>query len=264
MDRLKGKTILLGKEPGQGRLLLAIVGGKTAVIGSPNSVPNSVSRCRVAEGVAHAKINVDQNGNIILTNMKPQNVTFVNGSEIVSKRILLNNIVELGKDRFKINLPVIIETAKKILGSVTPPPPPPVFNIKHLKKVWEDYEYEMDRIAQQQQEIGKKRMLPIMVSSASTVLSGLGALISLSSLWVTLPVTGVVSILYFRNYSSKDTSYEDRKKANNEFQINYVCPNPACGKFHGAINYDLLKNQYRSPKDQKMYCPRCGCEYVER
>ena len=263
MERLKGKTILVGKEPGQGRLLVAISGtGKTAAIGSPGCVPNCVSRCKPAENVAHAKIAIDQKGNITLSNMKSQNVTFVNGSEIQSKRINQSNTVELGKDRFPVSVPMILETAKKILGSVTPPPPP--FDIKHLRKVWEDYEQEMDRIAQHQIEIGKKRMLPIMVSSASSVLSGLGALISLSSLWVTLPVTGVVSLLYFRNYSSKDTSYEDRKKANNEFQTNYVCPNPKCGKFHGALSYDLLKNQCRSPKDQKMYCPRCGCEYVER
>lgn len=265
MERLKGKTILVGKEPGQGRLLVAISGtGKTAAIGSPGCVPNCVSRCKPTENVAHAKLVIDQNGNIMLSNMKSQNVTFVNGSEIVSKRINRSNTVELGKDRFNVSVPVILETAKKIIGSVTPPPPPEVFNIRHLRNVWEEYEREMDRIAQQQQEIGKKRMLPIMVSSASTVLSGLGALISLSSLWVTLPVTGIVSFLYFKNYNSKDTSYEDRKKANNEFQTHYVCPNPKCGKFHGSISYDLLKNQYRSPKDQKMYCPRCGCEYVEK
>ena len=95
MDRLKGKTILIGKEPGQGRLLVS-VSGKTAV-GASNSVPNSVSRCKVAEGVAHAKITVDQSGNMVLTNMKTENVTYVNGSEIASKRILPSNTVELGK-----------------------------------------------------------------------------------------------------------------------------------------------------------------------
>ena len=114
MERLKGKTILIGKEPGQGRLLVAIQGnGKSAAIGAPGSVPACVSRCKPSEGVAHAKITVDQTGNMTITNMKPQNVTFVNGSEIASKRVSSSNTVELGKDRFSINLPVVIETAKK-------------------------------------------------------------------------------------------------------------------------------------------------------
>ena len=44
MDSLKGHTILIGKEPGQGRLLVALAGnGRTAAIGLPGSVPASVS-----------------------------------------------------------------------------------------------------------------------------------------------------------------------------------------------------------------------------
>ena len=260
MDNLKGKTILIGKEPGQGRLLVAIQEtGKCCAIGAPGSVPACVSRCKPAEGSAHAKIAVGYDGCLTLTNMKAQNVTFVNGSEIASKRISLSNSVELGKDHYSINVPAIIEAAKKIAAlSETPKPQPnpqPSVDISHLRSVYENYETEMDRIVLAQQELGKKRMLPIMVSSASGILSGLGALISLSSLWVTLPVTGIVSLLYFRNYNSKDTSYEDRKNANSEFQHNYVCP--SCGHFFGSLGYDLLKNQLRNPKDQKMYCPKC-------
>ena len=145
MERLKGKTILIGKEPGQGRLLVAIQGnGKSAAIGAPGSVPACVSRCKPSEGVAHAKITVDQTGNMTITNMKPQNVTFVNGSEIASKRVSSSNTVELGKDRFSINLPVVIETAKKIVTVVGPQPPQPPtnptkkFNISHLKRVWDN------------------------------------------------------------------------------------------------------------------------------
>ena len=265
MDRLKGKTILLGKEPGQGRLLVAIVGGKTAAIGSPNSVPNSVSRCKVVEGVAHAKINIDQNGNMILTNLKPQNVTFVNGSEIVSKRILQNNTVELGKDRYSVSIPMIIDTAKKIVSAIPnpgpgpkPEPPKKKFNISHLKGVWERYEQEIDRIAQQQQETGKKRMLPIMVGSLSGVASPiLAAVVAVNTLYITVPVAAISFGLYFVNYKKKDTSYEERKAATEKFTDEYVCPNPECNKFLGNISYKLLKKQY------SMQCPYCKSEFVE-
>ncbi len=269
MINLKGKTILIGKEPGQGRLLVAIVGGKTAAIGAPNSVPGSVSRCKVAEGVAHAKIAIDQSGNMVLTNMKSQNVTYVNGSEIVSKIITPANTVELGKDRFNINLQTVIETARK-LSSITmggtsgnsgqgEVQPKKKYNISHLKRVWETYEGEMDRIAQQQQETGKKRMLPIMVGSLSGVASPiLATLVAVNTLYITVPVAAISFGLYFINYRKKDTSYEERKAAQERFIDDYVCPNPDCNKFLGNTSYKLLKKQY------SMQCPYCKSEFVEK
>lgn len=260
MDILKGKTILIGKEPVNGRLLIAIQGnGKSAAIGSPNSVPSCVSRCKPAEGVAHAKIEVDQSGNMILTNIKPQNVTYVNGSEIASKRISINNMVELGKDRYRIGLPVVIDVAKKIAAT----PGPETYNISHLERIWNDYETEIDRIVKQQQDVAKKRMLPIMVGSLSGVASPLLAtLVAVNTLYITVPVAAISFGLYFINYHKKDTSYEDRKTATERLTERYVCPN--CHRFLGNISYKLLKNQIRSPKDQKMHCTGCGCEFFEK
>lgn len=266
MERLKGKTILVGKEPGQGRLLVAISGiGKTAAIGSPGCVPNCVSRCKPSENVAHAKLAIDQNGNITLSNMKSQNVTFVNGSEIASKRINQSNTVELGKDRFSVSVPMILETAKKIVDTSTagsgtkPDSPKKKFNISHLRGVWNRYESEIDRIAQQQQETGKKRMLPIMVGSLSGVASPiLATLVAVNTLYITVPVAAISFGLYFVNYKKKDTSYEERKAATEKFTDEYVCPNPECNKFLGNISYKLLKKQY------SMQCPYCKSEFIEK
>ena len=298
MDRLKGKTILLGKEPGQGRLLLAIVGGKTAAIGSPNSVPNSVSRCKVVEGVAHAKINIDQNGNMILTNMKPQNVTFVNGSEIVSKRILPNNTVELGKDRFSINLPMLIETAKKLSsisrgsggqngngeqngnvgqggnsgqGGNGDNKDLIKYNISHLERVWEEFHEKGLEIKKRQKEQGIYASLPMFFTMGGGAVTFVLSFIlgdeykaEIQILSGTLVVAGLIMLVYSFTRRKNDTSIEDMEQISEDFQLRYVCPNPDCNKFFGAISYKLLKNQLRSHKDQKMYCPRCGCELVEK
>ncbi len=256
MERLNSKTILIGRDPGMSNLLFAIKeSGKTSTIGNPGSVPYSVSRCRINEGVAHAKIEIDENGEMTLYNMNSSNSTFVDGVEISICRINANSNIELGKDRFKLKLSLVLEAALQNVPALPE-------DISHLKDVWEKFEAEMDRIVMAQQNMSKKRMLPIMVSSASGILSGVGALVSLSTLWVTLPVTGVVSFLYFKNYNTKDTSYEDRRIANNEFQQNYVCP--SCGHFFGNLGYELLKNQLRNPKDHKMYCPKCKCEFIEK
>lgn len=256
MDTLKGKTILIGKEPGQGRLLVAIQGsGQTAAIGAPGSVPACVSRCRPADGVAHAKITVDRNGEMVLTNMKPQNVTFVNGSEIVSKHMSAADSVELGKDHFGVSLPVVIEAARKIAGAAATKE----FDISPLKAVWESYENELDRIAQAQQEAGRKKMLPIMVGSLSGVASPiLAAVVAVQALYVTVPVAAVSFALYLLNYRKKDTSYRERKEATERLTDEYVCPNPACGKFLGSLSYRLMKKQY------SMQCPYCKSRFVEK
>lgn len=268
MERLKGKTILVGKEPGQGRLLVAISGtGKTAVIGNPGCVPNSVSRCKAAENVAHAKITIDQNGNLTLSNIKSQNVTFVNGSEIASKRIDPTAAFELGKDRFSVSVPLIIETAKKIIGTPTPtsePTPGPTpysvtFSISHLEQVWDEMQSNRKKILAKQKKINMVRSgcgiftmcaMPciFLFGPVGYVLTGIGI------------VGNVFSFVGLKN----DNTSETMERMNEDFQLRYVCPNPACNKFFGSLSYKLLKNQLRSHKDQKMYCPRCGCELTEK
>lgn len=285
MERLKGKTILIGKEPGQGRLLVSIA-GKTAALGSPNSVPNSVSRCKPAEGVAHAKITVDQSGNMILSNLKSQNVTYVNGSEIVSKRITPNNSVELGKDRFSVSVPMILEASKKIIAATSPvgfqshvgsqsnskPEPPKQevkkYNISHLERVWNEFHDKGMELKQRQRRQGLMSRLPMFFTvgggAISTISVALGWPESVKTLCISLTVLGLIIMIYSFVKSKNDTSIEDSEKIQEEFELRYVCPNPDCNKFLGVISYKLLKNQLRSHKDQKMYCPRCGCELVEK
>jgi hypothetical protein len=262
MDRLKGKTILVGKEQGQGRLLVAVQ-GKAAAIGSPGCVPNCVSRCRPTENVAHAKIAIDQNGNITLTNMKDQNVTFVNGSEIASKRINQSNTVELGKDRFSVSIPLVLETAKKIIG-VAPKPEPTKkkFNIKHLEAVYNDYHKKVIERQRKQKKLG------ILASCSMFFTIGGGAVAAVANklgmgdtaqdyLWV-LPVVGFIVFFISMYMRIKDTSIEDADETNLEYTKRFVCPNPDCGKFLGNMPYELMKTQY------SMQCPYCKSEFVEK
>lgn len=270
MDKLKGKTILVGKEPGQGRLLVSVKGlGKSAAIGTPGCVPACVSRCRAAEGIAHAEIAVDASGNMVITNMKPQNVTYVNGSEIVSKRVTPTSTVELGKDRFAISLPTVIETAKKLMaiapGPVPPPGPQPggvpgkpqpsvqKFNISHLEYVWTDLQTKRKAIQEKQKKIN-------LVRTAC----GLFTLCAMPTIAIFGPVgyaltgVGIVGNLYSFFGLKNDNTSEVLEQMNEDFQDRYVCPNPDCGKFLGNLSYKLLKKQY------SMHCPYCKCEYVEK
>lgn len=254
IDALKGKTILIGKEPGQGRLLIAIKGvPKVTTLGQIGSVPNSVSRCKPAEGVAHCQIEIDQMGNMTLTNMKAQNVTYVNGFEIMSKRIDPTSTIMLGKDRYAIDLNVTLNTAAKLVSKVMPPPPPPEYSIKHLKDIWDDYSASLKKIKIRQKNIGLLSSIPI----AFTMLGGLIAGVAPEIRPFALIFTGIAFVvmligLYLR---FTDKSIEETEKLNDKFQDRYVCPNPKCHQYLGNTPYKLLR--------QKKNCPSCKCQWTE-
>ncbi len=273
MHRLKGKTILMGREATNGRLIIALVGnGNSIIVGAKGSVPSTVSRCNVKEGTAHCKIDIDHQGNMVLTNMKPQNVTYVDGFQIESKRITEISAVALGKDRYEVSVPLVVESAKNIVNHSMSPSQSPInnatnnatnntnktFSIGHLKKIWDDYEEDMDEIQRRQQQRAKRRMLPMMIGTLSTVASGIVAMIDKTwGLFVTLPIAVISFIIYFISYREKDTSVADKKRVNNTLYDSYICPNPECKKFLGNMNYKLLIRQ------SSMHCPYCKCNYVE-
>lgn len=264
MERLKGKTILIGKEPGQGRLLVAIAGnGKSAAIGAPGSVPACVSRCKPAEGIAHAKITIDQSGNMVIANVKSQNVTYVNGVEIASKRVSPTNTVELGKERYHVNLPAIIEVAKKIVVLATTPQPGPHpkpspepvkrYNIAHLERVWDDLQAQRKAIQAKQKQINLVRS-----GCGLFTLCAMPCIFMFGPIGYVLTGIGIVGNLYSFVGLKNDNTSDILDQMNEDFQDRYVCPNPDCNKFLGNISYKLLKKQY------SMHCPYCKSEFVEK
>ena len=260
IDALKGKTILIGKEPGQGRLLIAIKGiPKIATLGQISSVPNSVSRCKPAEGIAHCQIEVDQAGNMTLTNLKAQNVTFVNGAEIMSKRIDTASAITLGKDRFGINVTEIINAAQKILtvggggvgeniGTGSGP-----YSIKHLKNVWDDYSGSLKQIKIRQKNIGLLASIPIAFSMLGGLIAGVAPEIRSFALVFTGIALVVMLIGFYKRFTDK--SIEETEQLNEKFQDRYVCPNPKCHHFLGNQPYNILR--------QNKNCPYCKCQWTE-
>ena len=119
VQQLAGYTILFGREPGlQSRLLVCMqVDGqmKTAVMGTQGCVPQSVSRCVVDSGSAHASLSVSPTGQLQLTNLKPKNTTRVNGVEVSVKSVDLGDELSLGKDNFSVDVQAIVKVAAKLL-----------------------------------------------------------------------------------------------------------------------------------------------------
>ena len=106
-ELLKGKTILIGREPGKPCLLVAVsINGvyKAAEMADCLPVPDSVSRCKVAEGSAHCKLEIDVAGSVRLINLKAANLTYVNGVAVESKKVSESDNIALGREKYAVSL----------------------------------------------------------------------------------------------------------------------------------------------------------------
>lgn len=264
METLKGKNILIGKEPVNGRLLIVVEGYKQkAAVGAQGSVPSSVSRCRQAEGVAHAKISVDKNGGIVVTNMNPKNVTYINNRSVESLHVTPADSMALGKDKYAVSISTVLDTAEKIVAAQAQaqaqrqwqpqqPEPPKTFNISHLEDVWNDLKAKKKEIQAKQKKTnlirtGCSAFTLCTVPLAQVVGPGAYALSGI----------GLIGALYGFFGIKNDKTADVMDQLNEDFQDKYVCPNPDCGKFLGNYSYKLMKKQYG------MKCPYCKSNYVE-
>ncbi|MCD8305976.1 MAG: FHA domain-containing protein [Prevotella sp.] len=257
IDSLKGTAILIGKEAAKSQLgIVVTANGKkmVAVAGSPGSVPNSVSRCKPAEDVAHCKIDISEGGKMTITNLKSANATFVNGLEVDKKTINPTDKIMLGKDRYCLDLNLVLTTAVRLVASSAPKQ----YSIKHLERVWNEYEKRTEAIQRRQQRMNKWRMLPLMIGSLSSITAAVCGAMSLGniSLYITIPIAVLSFVIYFVTFIRKDTSIDDRKKATKDLYKKYVCPNPDCRHFMGMIPYEILR--------QNKKCNYCGCTFTEK
>lgn len=262
-ESLKGKEIFVGRENGSNQLLvyLTINGKVTAFhIGNVGSVPKSVSRANPNQNKAHLSIKIENNGNIVLTNLKPQNVTFVNGSEIVSKRISENDNIQLGADRYILPLNQILDTTSKLTTSQLHNSSPSsqhhdtiTYSISHLEKVWENFR-------DGQKEIKRKNKNIVLVRSGCGIFTmcAMPTIFFLGPIGYILTGIGVIGNVYSIWGIKKNDIDEENEKLEERLEREYLCPNPECRRYFGKLKYSLLKNQY------KMQCPYCKSKFEER
>ena len=251
-DILKGTSILIGRDSGSSKLLIVVIREGQAPKGTyigEGKVPLCVSRCKPKEGTAHCKIDIDVNGKMTIGNLKDHNSTFVDGTEIITKRITPNSKVALGYERYNLDISAVLSTAEKVLKTVEKNIP---LDISHLKPVWDEYEEALAQIKKEQKKRMQVRNLATIFSlSAGAIGGGLrgnGQDVLARYVWI-LGGIGVL-IIVWSVFLWKDTSEEDKRRATDKLIDHYVCPNPDCRHFLGAKEYRVLKQDRR--------CPYCG------
>ena len=259
--------ILIGKEPGQGRLLVSVkVNGqtKTAAIGAAGSVPGSVSRCIPAEGKAHCKIEVGPDGGMVITNLKSANVTYVDGMEVMSKKITGASHVTLGKDRYAVSVNTVAEVAKKLAAAGGGPTQGDKsgkeYSIQPLRRVWDTYHDELFDLQKRQKNLGLIKSLYIpctLLSSGAGFLARHIGLTEGAAQAVSYVLYGAAAVILFYGLyrSFTDKSLEEKEQIGERLERDYVCPNPDCRHFLGYQKYDILR--------QNKNCPYCKCRWRE-
>ena len=256
---LTNKTIFIGRESGRGRLLVSTrLNGQLKTFAIDTVVPKCVSHSEPAQDKAHCRIDIDQSGQMLLTNLNPLNVTYVNGREIESKKITETSDVSLGINRYALNIETIIAQIERMV-----PAQPKVYSILPLKKVYDDRERSMDNLKKRRKfSAGVQRLyIPLMLFStiAGVALTKIGLDETLSkSMSTVFYVLAVIILMYGLYLIFTDKSDDESKRIERKFQDNCVCPNPECRRYLGNLgqSYNLLR--------QHPSCPYCKCKFVEK
>ena len=236
--------IYVGKDPEKMVISAAVeLQGKfkTVVLPELGNVPASVSRLMPAAGKSHCRIEVQPDGSMLIENMNPANATYVNGNEIVKKRVAGDAKVELGVDRFPLDLNAVLSSVSSVLPA----------SIAPLEAVWNEYERRKEAIAKKQLDRGRKRLLPMIIGAVSGILAPILGTFGTGTLFITVPIAVVSLLIYIRMFSGKDTSIEDNKAAQDDLIDKYI--GPGGGHFRGTSPCGVVR--------QNKKCSYCGKEW---
>lgn len=227
--------------------LVMTIGNNKVKLSANGAVPNTVSS-------THCRLNIDDSGRWVLTNIKAALYTYVDGIQIESKRIQPTCRVELGVDHF----PVDMSKVKAAIEEMQPV----VYSLNPLKAVWEKYHDTQIRMQLDEKKKNVNRMLTGVLSPISMILFILPYVMKVEIPdWVNalrLIIASLMALmsLYFFIQSRrglKDDIILRMDRLNEDFRSKYRCPNPKCNKFLGNQPYDLLKELNQ--------CPYCHCKF---
>lgn len=252
---LRGYTIFFGRDPNNNKLIIAIeINGQffRAPYSLHSSGNNGVSRCAPESESSHFSLQIDRQGQLILTNSKPQNCTLVNGVPIIKRIIQVNDTIEVGAGRINIDISEIIRLATQLLNQELNI----AYDTSHLKDIWDDHYRKAIALQKKQKRLGLWVSGSMVFSLSATCAS---IFIDTHNQFTTTFIHALTVIAWVVCISSfymrfRDNSIEVKEKEKDSFMDKYICPNSQCGRFFGEIPYRQIKNQYK-------ICPSCKCKY---
>lgn len=240
--------IIIGRESGTSEPRLCLkIGNTTKYMGTPGSVPKSVSR-------SHCVISVNGD-NLSINNVSDQNALYVNGLEYKTKSITESDLIELGPERYRVDLSALLKVVKG--GSSKPTAASGAteaksYNILPLKKIWNDYTDAKLDIQTRERKVGAISAIPGTLMMTAGVMAMIPSLVTLRGLFIAIAILGAVSLLVFRIKSAGNVPLL-QKELDEKFQDEYICPH--CSHFLGNQRYELILRNGG--------CPWCKSKFTE-
>ena len=251
-------SIYIGREESNSRLAAFLSPTKGTIIDI--QVPQSVSRWKPAELMAHCKLEIYKDSSIKIVNLKPNNVTYVNGQQVQKALIDDSATVQLGYQHFTIPLkPILAKFGYK-----------KAYKIDHLQGIYEDYHNKLVNMQlEQTKEASRQRLAGICSTLGMFIMlipfekffgyesqnDGMG--IPMIIRMVLMGIALILSIsFYLKSRNPANSAVMKRMEINNWLKANYRCPNPECGQpFDAGMEYRRLKVMGK--------CPYCNCKLTE-
>lgn len=229
--------LIIGRDAATSKL--RVVDAKTGAVklyGQAGSVPMDVSR-------QHCEINVSNSGQISVKNLKAENITYVNGLEVLEKKLSKTDMLQLGRSRFTVDLSTILNSQL-----------PKEVDIRPLKRVWDEYHEEENQLGIKERRLNALSRVSGVFTMAA-IASGFLLKGQDNQLYYVLYGIAIILTLAFTVISYVNASRIPRKKEQlkEEFMKNYVCPNPDCHHFLGFTYYSVLS--------QNNCCQYCKVKY---
>lgn len=213
-----------------GRLHVVSSSKKEYFLGFEGSVPKTVSR-------QHCKIVVNTDGSMVLINLKPTNITFINGIEAIQKSLKKDDDVELGSEKYKLDLNALLDATVEEI--------PKSYDICHLKAIWDKYQQDKIDIQVKQSKAAAVQSVTGLLSMASIACGFIPGTESIRPvLYGVAIILAVVFFVYRMNHAGENVM--QLKELEDQFHKDYVCPNPNCKRFLGSVPYEDLIKQTKS------------------
>ena len=222
--------IIIGREQAT-RKLLVVKNGQPNLVGQAGSVPMDVSR-------QHISLTNTSDNTYLLTNLNPENVTFVNGVAVERKHVTEHDKIELGESRYL------------LIWSTLLGPKTETVDISALRYVWEEYDAADTALKKSVLNNNLIAGIPIAFTMLGTIISGISVKIRpYAIIFTCMAFTLMIYGLWRR---SKNGHIDEQKQLTRQFQRDYVCPK--CKNSLGMKEYDLLVGRN---------CPYCKVKFTE-
>lgn len=237
----------------------------TIIVGRKGEQPFAINDPKVSG--KHLEVTKLGAGKYQIKDLSSTNGTYVDGLRVISKVVDDSAKVMLGNS-YPLNLSILFPEAASTFkpspvtsqstGMANPTKPQPKeYSIRHLEKVWNQYEADVKELKNKQKELVSLRSLAPVFTMGSGTLTGVSHAAGWGNgiviLTAILSLIGLVITVYAFVKAKAFDLDEQMKPIKDRMIKQYVCPNPDCHHFLGMKEYQILRTDTKCPYCQSKY-----------